>query len=84
MCIYIGIYIWRYIWGVVHTSIRPYVYIYIYIYICSYDNIHGCGVWMFLFSLHFHFIENGSITGGMKLGYFSSDYRSNSLGTPGG
>ena len=57
--------------------------VYIYIYICSYENIHGCGVWMFLFSLHFHFIENGSITGGMKLGYFSSDYRSNSLGTPG-
>ena len=54
MCIYIGIYIWMYIWGVVYTSIRPYVYIYIYI--CSYENIHGCGVWMFFIftSLSFH------------------------------
>ena len=56
--------------------------VYIYIYICSYENIHGCGVWMFFISLHFHYIKNGIITGGMKLGYFSSDYRSNSLGTP--
>ena len=70
-----------YIWGVVYTSIRPYVYIYIYI--CSYEKTHGCGVWMFFISLHFHYIKNGIITGGMKLGYFSGDYRSNSLGTPG-
>ena len=61
-----------------------YIYIYIYIHICSYDNIHDGGVWMFLFSLHFHLIENGSFTGGIILGYFSSEYKSNSLGTPGG
>ena len=38
----------------------------------------GC----FYFFILFHFIVNGIISGGMKLGYFSGDYWSNSLGTP--
>ena len=57
------------------------LYIYVYIYLCV--HILGCRIWMFFnFLILFHFIENGIITGGINLGYFSGSYWSNSLGTP--
>ena len=74
MDVYMGSCVYKY------SAICVYIYIYTYVRMKIFMDVgFGC----FLFSLHFHFIENGIITGGMKLGYFSGDYRSNSLGTPG-
>ena len=74
MDVYMGNCVYKY------SAICGYIYIYTYVRMKIFMDVgFGC----FLFSLHFHFIENGIITGGMKLEYFSGDYRSNSLGTPG-